>query len=127
MPTIASTLSLYSIPVVWFTTWYPHAWALINIQNSIGFTNVQPRNNVARLKENKSLSPQFVARVERMEGAHANGNEILPMWVAGVMAGNMAGLDNTTLNKHALTFIALRLFFNYTYINQGSELRGWFR
>ena len=35
-----------------------------------GLCSVQPRSNVARLSEKKDISPELVARVARMEGAH---------------------------------------------------------
>lgn len=35
-----------------------------------GLRSVQPRSNVARLSEKKDISPELIARVARMEGAH---------------------------------------------------------
>ncbi|KAF8636934.1 hypothetical protein AX17_003185 [Amanita inopinata Kibby_2008] len=127
MSMLSSPLSLYSIPVIWFTGFYPHVWMMWKVFNANGWTNAAPRSNVDKLKENKRFSPEFTAYIERIRGAHVNGTEILPVWIAGVLAGNYAGLDNHTLNTHALAFIALRNFYNYTYFNQQSEARGYFR
>jgi hypothetical protein len=35
-----------------------------------GQRSVQPRSNIARFSENKDLSPEVVARLARMDGAH---------------------------------------------------------
>jgi hypothetical protein len=34
------------------------------------FRSVAPRGNVAKLGENKNLTPEFAAKIQRMEGAH---------------------------------------------------------
>ncbi|KAH6906817.1 hypothetical protein BKA70DRAFT_1287038 [Coprinopsis sp. MPI-PUGE-AT-0042] len=95
-----SPLSLYSIPVVWLV------WVTA-IQKAIGYNNVQPRSNVTRvLDTSKKISPEVSRRIQRMEGAHMNGNEVLPLWIGG---RNFAGLDNRTLNIAALAFIGLRV------------------
>ena len=64
--------------------------------------------------ENK-VSPGLALRLARMEGAHMNGNEAMPLWFAAVVstraqithtfsrcvvkiAGNLVGMDHRYLN-----------------------------
>ncbi|KAF9446689.1 hypothetical protein P691DRAFT_732772 [Macrolepiota fuliginosa MF-IS2] len=124
---LSSPLSLYSIPVVWFTAFYPNAWKFSTINNTIGYDNVQPRSNTAKFSENKNISPRLAAKVQRMEGAHLNGNEAFPLWTAAILAANIAGLDNALMNKVSLAYIGLRVLFNQVYINQETVGTSWFR
>ena len=116
-----SPLSLYSIPVVYFTSFYPsmlkvRIFSLITkeriscchqflaIDKAIGYNkcvelscqkyrrnaniclSVQPRSNTSKLANNKQISPELAARIQRMEGAHLNGNEAFPLWVAAIVS-----------------------------------------
>ncbi|KAF7763633.1 hypothetical protein Agabi119p4_8170 [Agaricus bisporus var. burnettii] len=125
--TSTSALSLYSIPVVWFTAFYPGTLKFLNISNTIGYNNVAPRGNVAKVAENKDVSPALAARIQRMEGAHYNGVENFPLWTAAVLMGNMAGLDHAYLNKMSLIFIATRVLYNQIYINQTNSFTSYIR
>ena len=117
-----SPLSLYSIPVVWFTSFYPAAlrvrvFLLHNqrcmkfhvsirplqskklldttsaskilaggfIMNANIYRSVQPRANIAKVVNNENISRDVAARIQRMEGAHLNGNEAFPLWVAAIV------------------------------------------
>ncbi|KDR80166.1 hypothetical protein GALMADRAFT_242430 [Galerina marginata CBS 339.88] len=121
-----SPLSLYSIPVIWFTSFYPHSLKFLKIDNTIGYVNTRPRwNNANNLKE--KLPANLTTRFERMEGAHNNGNEAMPLWFAAVIAGNIAGLDNRYLNTMALTYVATRFAYNTVYIYYNDLGKGWAR
>lgn len=37
------------------------------------------------MANNKIIAPDLAARIQRMEGAHLNGNEAFPLWVAAVV------------------------------------------
>ncbi|KAJ3509739.1 hypothetical protein NLJ89_g5058 [Agrocybe chaxingu] len=112
-----SPLSLYSIPVVWFTSFYPNFWKFLIINRTVGY-NKYPRTNLSRAKGAKDrISPELSGRLERMEGAHLNGNEALPLWAAAVLAGNLVGLDNRWMNNMSASYVVLRLLFNHLYIN----------
>ncbi|CAA7267306.1 unnamed protein product [Cyclocybe aegerita] len=113
-----SPLSLYSIPVIWFTSFYPNFWKFLIIDRKVGYNNVQPRSNLNQAKTAKDkISPELAARLERMEGAHLNGNEALPLWAAAVLAGNLVGLDNHWMNIMSASYVVSRLLFNHLYIN----------
>ncbi|KAL5499205.1 hypothetical protein ACEPAH_1723 [Sanghuangporus vaninii] len=120
-------LSLYSIPVVWYTSFYPMNMKFALIQKTVGYNNLQPRANTKRIMENPSVPRDVAERVERLEGAHLNGNEILPLWIGAVLAGNMAGISNKTLNIASAGFIATRMLYNYVYINQSTVRASWTR
>jgi len=93
----------------------------------MGYNNVQPRANTAKFVHNEIVPPTLADRVERMEGAHLNGNEALPLWSAAILAGNIAGLDNRFLNKISAIYITMRFVYNYVYINHETMKRSWLR
>ncbi|KAF9477951.1 hypothetical protein BDN70DRAFT_994571 [Pholiota conissans] len=121
-----SPLSLYTIPVVWFTGFYPHTLKFMTIDKLIGYNNTLPRSSDAKSATGKV--PQATQlRLARMEGAHANGNEAMPLWFAAVLAGNLAGLDTHWLNVMALSYVATRVAYNTTYIYYNDVAGGWIR
>ncbi|KAF8649158.1 hypothetical protein AX16_005956 [Volvariella volvacea WC 439] len=97
------------------------------IEKLIGYNNVQPRSNTQRIVENKEIPDKVGARVQRMEGAHLNGNEAFPLWTAAVFAGILVGLDNYTLNTTSLAYIAIRILYNQVYINHESGAVSYLR
>ncbi|KAF8587783.1 hypothetical protein K439DRAFT_1630394 [Ramaria rubella] len=109
-------LSLYSIPIVWVTAFYPHNKKYRLISNSVGFDNVHPRSNEQDQLTKKGMSKELVDKVSRLTAAHQNGNEAFPLWAAAVLVANQAGIENRTLNIVSVGYISLRLFFNYIYI-----------
>ncbi|KIM86126.1 hypothetical protein PILCRDRAFT_816663 [Piloderma croceum F 1598] len=116
---MSKNLSLLSIPAVWLTVAFPVALKNITLQNTKGFKfdNVQPRENASRLASAENIPKDLPARIRRMEGAHVNGNENLPLWIGAVLAGNLVGLEHATLNKVAIFYIVGRSLYNYVYIN----------
>jgi len=124
---LSSPLSLYSIPVVWVIGFYPTVLKTILIRRTIGFNNIQPRDNVARLAERKEVAPEITARAARLVAANLNGNETFPLWSIAVLAGNYARMNNETLNTLALSYVALRILFNYVYANQKTSFHAFIR
>lgn len=116
--TLSRPLSLYSIPLVWFTALYPCALKVLLINKYAGFNNVAPRGNVNKMKSKNIVPYEFAEKAARLEASHFNGNEILPMWVAAVLAGNYAKLSHKTLNLFSIAFIVSRILYNYIYANQ---------
>ncbi|KAJ7270724.1 hypothetical protein B0H12DRAFT_1229208 [Mycena haematopus] len=124
MPTtLSSPLSMYSIPAVWLTAFLP----TILIHKTRGYNNVEPRQSTSRIATDKGLQPAVAARILRMEGAHLNGYENLPIWIAAVLAGNIARLDNYTLNVVSLLYIGGRITYNYIYFNHTTEFQSLLR
>ncbi|KAJ6554569.1 hypothetical protein B0H19DRAFT_150669 [Mycena capillaripes] len=126
---LSSPLSMYSIPAVWLTAFLPFTMKTILIQRTRGYNdlNLAPRQSTSRVVSDKAISPAVAARILRMEGAHLNGYENLPIWIAAVLAGNIARLDNYTLNVASLLYIGGRITYNYIYFNQATEFQSWVR
>lgn len=55
------------------------------IMNANIYRSVQPRANIAKVVNNENISRDVAARIQRMEGAHLNGNEAFPLWVAAIV------------------------------------------
>lgn len=55
-------------------------------RNANIYLSVQPRSNITKVVNNKNISPELAARIQRMEGAHLNGNEAFPLWVAAIVS-----------------------------------------
>ncbi|KAI0082387.1 hypothetical protein K474DRAFT_1702908 [Panus rudis PR-1116 ss-1] len=119
--------SLYSIPVAYFVGLWPAKRRAGLIDQTIGFDNTLPRANVGRLHEYPDVSPEVTERAERLEGAHKNSLEILPLWIGAVLTGNIAGLDDVFLNIASASFLGLRLLYNFIYVNQKSNRQGTLR
>ncbi|KAF8182017.1 hypothetical protein BJ912DRAFT_978787 [Pholiota molesta] len=110
---LSRPLSLYTIPYM-------------TIDKLVGFNNTQPRANDAKSVSGK-VPKETQLRLARMEGAHQNGNEAMPLWFAAVLAGNLAGLDAHWLNVMSLTYVATRVAYNTTYIYYNDIAGGWIR
>jgi uncharacterized MAPEG superfamily protein len=106
---------------MWVISYYPVSVRSAIMNKAGEFNNVQPRSNVANIKEKKNISPDVAARLQRMDGAHANGLENLPFFGLAVLAGNWAGVDNATLNITSGLYLVWRMVYNYFYFNQYSE------
>ncbi|KAF8521333.1 hypothetical protein JB92DRAFT_2807739 [Gautieria morchelliformis] len=117
---LGTPLSLYSIPVIWATGFYPHNAKFRLINSTVGFNNLKPRSHTPEALEKKGVPQHLVDRIVRLGGAHENGTEIFPVWASAVLAANYAGIEQRTLNIVSGAFIGLRLLYNYIYINQAS-------
>ncbi|KAI0084076.1 hypothetical protein BDY19DRAFT_562016 [Irpex rosettiformis] len=123
-----SPLSLYSIPAVWFTAFYPVTLKTgILRSTAVGYNNIQPRQNVERAKASHTLDQATTDLISRYEGAHLNGMENLPLWFAAILAGHFAGLSHRTLNYFSAAYISTRLLYNYVYVNQKTAAHSWVR
>ncbi|PAV15180.1 zinc C3HC4 type (RING finger) [Pyrrhoderma noxium] len=111
----------------WYTSFYPMNVKFALIDKTIGYNNVQPRSNTSRMRDDPSVPKEIAEKAERLEGAHLNGNEVLPLWIGAILAGHQAGIDNETLNIASLGFIITRMLYNYVYINQKTMGVSWIR
>ncbi|KAF5310860.1 hypothetical protein D9619_007856 [Psilocybe cf. subviscida] len=130
MPTLNTILntplSLYSIPVMYIMTFYPHTMKFLSIDKLVGFNNTLPRSNNPKNLTGK-VPAKTLVHWQRLEGAHQNGNEANPLWMAAVLAGNFAGLETRWLNIMAASYLASRLGYNFTYIYFNNVANGWLR
>ncbi|CAA7267305.1 unnamed protein product [Cyclocybe aegerita] len=121
MVSLSEPLSLYAIPAMWVISYYPIFKRAAFIRKTNAVNPIAPRATAANLAKNKDLSPEFVAKAARMEGAHQNGLENLPFFGLAVIAGNVAGLHNRTLNIAAGSYLVARMLFNYFYFVQETK------
>ncbi|KZV97397.1 hypothetical protein EXIGLDRAFT_764518 [Exidia glandulosa HHB12029] len=122
-------LSLYSIPAAWVSLWLPinQRFAMILFKTQAGYNNVIPRTNAERLQNDPTVPKDFVETCAKLEGAHKNGLETFPLWVAAVLAGNFAGVETETLNKASAAFVFSRFLYNYIYVNSSTNAQGYTR
>jgi len=121
-------LALWSIPAAFALAYVPNTFNYFLIGRSIGYDNVQPRDNIARLERDPDPSVNRLApRAKRMEGAHKNGYETLTLWSSAVIAATFAGLDPIVVNCSSGIFLFTRVLYNYLYITQTTELEAAYR
>ncbi|KAH7887099.1 hypothetical protein F5I97DRAFT_1105039 [Phlebopus sp. FC_14] len=111
-------LALYSIPAVWVLAYVPAFLKNATITRAAGWDNVAPRENIARVRD-----AEKTALIKRMDGAHQNGLEILPLWIGAVLAGTATHLDTRTMNVSAVSFITLRALYVYVYVTHKTSLQ----
>ncbi|KAF9528587.1 hypothetical protein CPB83DRAFT_303282 [Crepidotus variabilis] len=119
MGSLSTNYSLYSIPAMVLVSYYPTAVKGAIMTNLGIYNNVVPRGNLPKLqaKPNPKVSPELAAKLARCEGAHYNGLENLPFFGLSILASNYVGLKPEVLNVAAGLYIALRVLYNYIYIN----------
>jgi uncharacterized MAPEG superfamily protein len=55
---------------------------------------------------------------------HVNGMETLPLFFTTVLAGNYARLPARTLSIYSLSFLGLRVLYNWIYFAQRTAMGG---
>lgn len=80
------------------------------------FDNKNPRTYTRETEGDQSIDKATKAKIVRAEGAQQNGFENLGLFAAAVVIGNVAKLDNSTLNTLAFGYLASRVAFNGLYI-----------
>ncbi|KAF2758380.1 hypothetical protein EJ05DRAFT_499904 [Pseudovirgaria hyperparasitica] len=106
-------LSLYTIPAAWVLSIAPHFYAA-----SLGkFDNKQPRTYTKDSESDQSIDKATKSTIIRAEGAQQNGFENIGLFAAAVVIGNVAKLDNYTLNILSGSYLASRVVYNLAYIN----------
>ncbi|KAF1363320.1 hypothetical protein EJ07DRAFT_163193 [Lizonia empirigonia] len=104
--------SLYAIPAAWVLSIAPHFYAA-----SLGkFDNKNPRTYTRDTEGDQTIDKATKATIIRAEGAQQNGFENLGLFAAAVVIGNVAKLDNSTLNTLSAAYLASRVAYNGLYI-----------
>ncbi|QIW97491.1 hypothetical protein AMS68_003009 [Peltaster fructicola] len=112
--------SLYSIPVAWVLSIAPHFYAA-----SLGkFDNKNPRTYTKESSGDQSIDKATKATIIRAEGAQQNGFENIGLFAAAVVIGNVAKLENSTLNTLSAGYLASRVAYNLLYINGTTDALG---
>ncbi|KIO19104.1 hypothetical protein M407DRAFT_31254 [Tulasnella calospora MUT 4182] len=120
-------LSLYAIPVLWFTVQWPHAQKLVAASKALnthpGDINCDPRMMIDWCNQ-KDVPQPVVERLRRLQSAHLNGVESFPFWMGTLIAANAFGVDAKTTNAVAAYLIVARCAYNYFYIYNDGKSRG---
>lgn len=66
------------------------------------------------------------AKIIRAEGAQQNGFENIGLFAAAVVIGNVAKLNNSTLNTLSGCYLLSRLAYNVLYITNTTDAVGMF-
>ena len=116
---MSKNYSFYAVPIAWAMSLAPHSYAisLYARKSTKKFDNREPRSMTSKLADDQSIDKATKDRIIRAESAQANGFENLGFFAAAVVAGNMAGLSNQTMNLLSGSYLATRLLYNFIYIN----------
>ncbi|KAI1503435.1 hypothetical protein F5X99DRAFT_425640 [Biscogniauxia marginata] len=110
-----------AIPLALLITLYPRLWSGIFGPGRRWYPAGTPRTFSQDL-ENQNVPPILRGRLQRAEAAMNNGIENIPLFVAGVIAANVEGLDLWTLNILCLSYLLVRVIYTWVYI-YGQELQ----
>jgi uncharacterized MAPEG superfamily protein len=116
---------LYTIPAAWVLCITPHAYAI-----ALGgkkFDNKTPRPYTSSLKDDQTIDSATKDKIIRAEGAQQNGFENVGLFAAAVVAGNVAGVSNSTLNYLTSGYLASRAIYVWIYINNQSDSSGMYK
>ncbi|KAF2823356.1 hypothetical protein CC86DRAFT_372332 [Ophiobolus disseminans] len=110
--------SIFSIPLFWLISLYPHAYAisLIKSSNNNKWDNLNPRGIATNASYQKHVPAECYALFEKAEAAHKNGLESAPFFVGAVVLGNVVGLGALTMNIFSGSYLALRTLYTVLYL-----------
>ena len=111
--------SLYTVPGAFLLALAPRLYTMATYKQTTGkaFDAKSPHAFLPRqLEPDVTLDAETRGRLERAEGAQANGFENLGFFAAAIAAGNAAGLSPGFLNTISFAYIANRVVYNFLYI-----------
>lgn len=92
----------------------PYAWVFVAKQSGERYNNRDPRGWQA-----KQTNP----RSQRAHAAHLNGFESFPIFVAGVLMAQLAGVKVSTIDLLAIVFVVARVLHGTFYLANAQALR----
>ncbi|RZA29885.1 MAG: hypothetical protein EOP92_36040 [Lysobacteraceae bacterium] len=92
----------------------PYVWVFVAKQSGERYNNRDPRGWQA-----KQTNP----RSQRAHAAHLNGFESFPVFVAGVLMAQLAGVDVGTINLLAIVFVVARVLHGVFYLGNVQAMR----
>ena len=92
----------------------PYVWVYVAKSSGERYNNRDPRDWQAR---------QTNPRSNRAHAAHLNGFESFPVFVAGVLMAQLAGVGLNTINLLAIVFVIARVLHGIFYVANVQALR----
>ncbi len=92
----------------------PYVWVAVAKQSGERYNNRDPRGWQA-----KQTNP----RSQRAHAAHLNGFESFPVFVAGVLMAQLAGVAPSTIDLLAIVFVIARFLHGVFYVANAQALR----
>eukprot|EP00873_Tetraselmis_striata_P036221 jgi/Tetstr1/456485/TSEL_043208.t1 len=90
------------------------------------YNNTNPRSAATELSSKGKLKPETQELVARLTACGANAWENLPVFAAGVLAANQAGVAQSTILPACAAYLLGRVVFTGAYI-AGTPAMGWVR
>ena len=122
--------SIAAIPAYYFINLLGHVYAqslLIGVDKELkAYDNRNPRNN-SQESIRKLMGPPKYELYLRGKAAHNNGNENFPLFVAAILAGNLAGLDQRALNITAAAILVQRVLYTIAYVMAKTRTQSYIR
>lgn len=121
--------SIAAIPAYHLLSILPHAATIIYTSGGkLGkWDNRNPRSEAMKTGLSKKLTAKQYATYERLEAAHANSMENMPIFIAAVVLGNMAGLHKVEgpdgLNWFTAAFLLVRAAYIIVYANNDTQVK----
>jgi uncharacterized MAPEG superfamily protein len=117
MQVFGAELHLWAIPAAFVLAYIPAGVRNFLIHKFAGrFNNVQPRSQVADLVASQKITAEQGKLLDRCTGAHLNGLETFPLFVAAILFALQRGAPVATLNFYSALFLASRVAYNALYI-----------
>ncbi|KAG8988691.1 hypothetical protein FRB93_004026 [Tulasnella sp. JGI-2019a] len=85
------------------------------------YPNINPRTNIEQCQK-KGIPDDVIQKLQRMQGAHTNGQEYWPVFAFSILAANLSGVDHHTTNIYATGMLLLRILYNGIYINGTTDV-----
>ncbi|KAK9324805.1 hypothetical protein V1517DRAFT_29853 [Lipomyces orientalis] len=121
--------SLFALPVYYFVSVYPHAYAinLIKAATNGKWDNANPGSAAWTATMQRIVPKETYARFQRAEAAHKNGMENFAIFATALVLGTLAQLPNKSMNAAAVVYLISRALYNSAYINIGNGKASYIR
>ncbi|KAL1617375.1 hypothetical protein SLS56_011028 [Neofusicoccum ribis] len=124
-----ANFSILAIPAYHLLAILPHAASILYTTNGkpSKWDNRNPRSEAMKSALAKRVDAKQYATYERLEAAHANSMENMPIFVAAVILGNMAGLHKVEgsdgLNWFTGAFLLVRTAYIIVYAMNDTQAK----
>lgn len=123
--------SILAIPAYHLLAIVPHAASIFYTTKGQPkkWDNRNPRSEAMKSAIAKRVGAKRFATYERLEAAHANSMENMPIFIAAVVLGNMAGLHKVQgsggLNWFTAAFLLVRAAYILVYATNDTQAKSY--